>query len=857
MEDPDNINKTAKFRGQFLDPDGKLVNCGPGDKLFIQTKVTLSAEPSAQNFPLFVKSIIKTISGNVVTISDVEIVGEFQDPFKHGIIKTLDVSRFSSQFRNKTFKLAADGNWAIVHSGVPSGLSRTQHQEDLPKVMGLSTSLNSDETSPPQQNLSELQELADSLKQFDLSTAELESVHEVIHDYDTEVQCITSIKDVIQAYSEQQGDVEETSLKYIWILQVVAERFGSSLLPGTEQRPVSTIVDGFAVDKVETLYRAINKVVQKITLDDDSVKLSGVITNPQQYGKFLTTVNDILKVITEVSTNKRAAANSIINGDSTNDVPAPPIPGESQSNTDMEQMMNMMMYKMTSMMESKFAEQNMRQNTSWINVANDIAQNKALSISNKLDTDKTLVEIQNTVKDLSTRISTIEAGKNTPVQPPIVSTSDSTNTPEIVHIFDPKIANFPKKVQEYLKHTKEDIQSVVKAQWIIEKTITNTIDFTKHEKLSVINRIIPHRDTLLSSIAAFAKHVGTMEGRKFWDTELSKTSKAAARSAEKVHEFRTELSTVMVDPSLDANMKDSLRHLLNHLQNIYQTLDEMTTINHDVILEKTGGTFSIQKRDLKVMIESIPFFTGGEDDDSKPWADVEAALDNIPEIASCNQADAISKFLTRLGGQARQSISELDIGKGASLKTVTDKLKLIYGNPVKVLRQIRRKHLTIGDLNHSSAAKRFQQVMQHKLLIQRTNSCLSKAENKEEANSVLYIRDELFSLIKLLPKNKLDMAKVMYMSGNQNGFQLTHRTTAKQMYTFFTQTITEIYEELETEISITSNTVSRLELVTPPTSFPTPIVPQSATFNLVTPPVSDPTPIPPDQPTSPTPDSVE
>ena len=123
MDDPDNINKTAKFRGQFFDPDGKLINCSPGDKLFIQTKVTLSAEPSAQNFPLFVKSIIKTISGNVVTISDVEIVGEFQDPFKNGIIKNLDMSRFASQFRNKTFKLAADGSWAIVHSGVPSGIS--------------------------------------------------------------------------------------------------------------------------------------------------------------------------------------------------------------------------------------------------------------------------------------------------------------------------------------------------------------------------------------------------------------------------------------------------------------------------------------------------------------------------------------------------------------------------------------------------------------------------------------------------------------------------------------------------------------------------------------------------------------
>ena len=130
----------------------------------------------------------------------------------------------------------------------------------------------------------------------------------------------------------------------------------------------------------------------------------------------------------------------------------------------------------------------------------------------------------------------------------------------------------------------------------MEKAITNNIDFTKHQKLSVLNKIIPHRDTLLSSIAAFTKHVGTMEGRKFWDTELSKTSKSVARSAEKIHEFRTELSTIMVDPSLDSDMKDSVKQLLNHLHNIYQTLDEMTTANHDVILEKTGGTFFYSKK---------------------------------------------------------------------------------------------------------------------------------------------------------------------------------------------------------------------------------------------------------------------
>ena len=66
-----------------------------------------------------------------------------------------------------------------------------------------------------------------------------------------------------------------------------------------------------------------------------------------------------------------------------------------------------------------------------------------------------------------------------------------------------------------------------------------------------------------------------------------------------------------------------------------------------------------------------------------------AALNNIPQIKSFNQLDAIAKFLTRLQGQAKEAIGELDIGADSTLKSVTDKLRLIYGHPIKVLRQIR------------------------------------------------------------------------------------------------------------------------------------------------------------------------
>ena len=101
MDDPDFIAKTAKFRTQFIDSEGKVVNCTAGDKLFIQTKLQLSSEVSNQNFPVFVKSIIKQVQGDAVTISDVVIIGEFRDPSKQSVIKNLDVSKFTSQFRNK------------------------------------------------------------------------------------------------------------------------------------------------------------------------------------------------------------------------------------------------------------------------------------------------------------------------------------------------------------------------------------------------------------------------------------------------------------------------------------------------------------------------------------------------------------------------------------------------------------------------------------------------------------------------------------------------------------------------------------------------------------------------------------
>ena len=101
MDDPDVSSTTAKYRSTYLSSTGDLVNCGPGHKLFIQSRLNRSAELSPQNIPVFVKGIIKQVTGNSVIISDVEIIGEFHDPDKQSLIKNTDLSKFSSQFRQK------------------------------------------------------------------------------------------------------------------------------------------------------------------------------------------------------------------------------------------------------------------------------------------------------------------------------------------------------------------------------------------------------------------------------------------------------------------------------------------------------------------------------------------------------------------------------------------------------------------------------------------------------------------------------------------------------------------------------------------------------------------------------------
>ena len=115
-------DKSERFRDRYLSPTGKIIDVHPGDKLFIETRIVRSSEPSDHNINVIIKSIVKSVKDDSVTIGDIETIGNFKDPIKRNILKESDQSKFQSQFRQKNIQLLKNQRWNIARA--PRACSR-------------------------------------------------------------------------------------------------------------------------------------------------------------------------------------------------------------------------------------------------------------------------------------------------------------------------------------------------------------------------------------------------------------------------------------------------------------------------------------------------------------------------------------------------------------------------------------------------------------------------------------------------------------------------------------------------------------------------------------------------------------
>ena len=739
--------KSAKFRDSFLNPEGTITGVQPGDKFFFETKIFRSADLSHENFNLIVKSIVKSVTNDHVQVSDVEILGEFKDTAKQAIFKDIDKSKFQSQFRLKNIKLVKGENWGIVPSKDRSGLSQIKYQEDLYTALGLSNPDRQEETPTDAGDGSPATESAlEILLHCNVTHGEAEILMKVLDLGQPDSSQIASATSIFNSYTEEEVEVDDTKYVHIGMLQMTAQLFGTSLTPNAEELHIKA--QELSASDTESVATALGKISHHINAKDGhSIRLA--IPDPIQLAAFYGKIESVVTTVKELAANKRASENITNTENIVRNNTSPSAPLAPENLTTGPQMDMQTIVSMLSKLQNTV--DNVDNNSKDLNDKIDHT-NKVIE-ENQKKTESRVKEVDNMLQAMSARMDRLENESEVTILNSSTAVNNSISSPMDNSKQSSSTTVLSKDLQEYISLSTESPTSVTKAQWLIDLALSNKLDLAKHSNLALINTIIPHRDTLIAAVVSFNKHSTSVEARKAWNSEFSKNAKSTSRATEKLHEFRSGLSMLMIDQTLNSDIRTAIQHLMDHMYQIYKTLDNLTTSNYDYVFERTGGTLNIPKRELKTMINSIPEFSG--ESDKAPWYQVEAALNKIPQVKSCNQADAISMFLQRLSGPARQSISDLDLKETATLQSVTRKLRTIFGNPVKTLRQIRANHIKTGHIDHASSAKRFQVVMEHKLLIDHTEACIASAADKSEAESILYIRDEVYQLTQLIPKAQL------------------------------------------------------------------------------------------------------
>ena len=186
----------------------------------------------------------------------------------------------------------------------------------------------------------------------------------------------------------------------------------------------------------------------------------------------------------------------------------------------------------------------------------DVNTTNNLITENQANTTAKFKEMEDMFQTISARMDRLETESDVTILNTSTTVNNSTSRPLENNTHQTtSITNLSNNLQEYITLSSEPLTSVAKAQWLVDQALSNKLDLAKHNNLAIINTMIPHRDTLISAVVAFNKHSTTIEGRKAWNSEFSKNAKTTSRAAEKFHEFRSGLSMLITDQTLNTEIR--------------------------------------------------------------------------------------------------------------------------------------------------------------------------------------------------------------------------------------------------------------------------------------------------------------
>ena len=109
---------------------------------------------------------------------------------------------------------------------------------------------------------------------------------------------------------------------------------------------------------------------------------------------------------------------------------------------------------------------------------------------------------------------------------------------------------------------------------------------------------------------------------------------------------------------------------------------------------KTNGEAAEQeKRSLEVTIDTIPAFSGGENEN---WHTIERDLANAPEVRDLHHKGVLEIFLKKLTGDVKSKIANTAEESG-NMKIILETLRRAYGGAIAVSKQLIDSHIKIGN----------------------------------------------------------------------------------------------------------------------------------------------------------------
>ena len=403
-------------------------------------------------------------------------------------------------------------------------------------------------------------------------------------------------------------------------------------------------------------------------------------------------------------------------------------------------------------------------------------------------------------------------------QTPIPNATQSSNTHNQYQTSHAPFAPYqetplPTEILSYAADSKEDLSNLQSIQWLFFQ-ILNSPELLSYEKLSPINLVSNARDNLIFALHIFKIHNHTLEGRDSWNKTSSSISKTGSMSISTIVQNLPSISKLVSDNMIHQHLRQAINILITHLKNLISTFDKTSKQNQTHLLEQTYGTNIVKSRNIDLMWNSIPTFSGIETETSVSWLFFITAISKVPEIFQLNKADCLLKLLSKILMPARAAIQDSQLTNNSTPKDILEKLKLIYGTPTKVVMQVINQHLQEGAFSalENSFPAKFKALSTHLNLIEHLDAYMKTVPNRHEFLTILHMPHHANDLLKLLtPQMQYNTNMALINSGKQ-AFQLSHMTSGQEMYEFFKLSIQIASSEGQVQLSLQPTSFQALHI---------------------------------------------